>query len=339
MITAITTNIGAAKIFVQPDMGYDILTATIKYLGGGIQIVFFLMSTISFFFLFKAIKLYAALPSTTLLIYFSFIFFILDMSGMRQAVAVAICLYSVHFITDKKFNMYVLCVFLATLFHWSSILLLPLYWILGKRYNVFLVLSTVLISLTLFLLHVKWLSSVIIFLLPYLTANAKLIEKMVIYTSDKSFAGGWETNVTVLFNVFSSLVLLIILMWKKKVLGQKFRYFQVFFNLYFFQLVLYFSISELSEIAERLRLFFLVSNVILLPYLIVTITERRMKALMALCIILYCFANCRAYVLDRPATIAYHPYQNYLIYKGAGLESTGYIRLKEHYREFAKNNR
>ncbi len=338
-ISAITTNVGRMKIFQQPDLGYDILTSIIKELGGGIQLVFFIMSAISSYFLYKSLRIYSRYPAITLVVYFCLIFFTLDMSGMRQGVALTIFLYATQFIEKKNFGKYLFFVVLATLFHWSSVLLIPLYPLVRKSYSTVFILFLVLISLIVFFLHIKWLSSVIIFILPYFTANAKLIEKMVVYTSDKSFTGGWDLNFTILFNVFSSLIILLLLLWRRRELETRFFYFRIFFNIYFFQLVLYFSISELSEIAERLRLFFLIANVILIPYLLLLFDRRIQRGLFTCFILIYSFINCRAYILERPATIAHHPYQNYVVYKTLGLESSGYRRLKEHYRIFAKNNR
>ena len=49
------------------------------------------------------------------------------LSGLRQALAMSICLFAVEFIKNKKIVWYILIVFLATLFHKSAFLFFPVY--------------------------------------------------------------------------------------------------------------------------------------------------------------------------------------------------------------------
>ena len=53
-------------------------------------------------------------------------------NGIRQALAVSIFLFSYQFIKNRKILPYVLCVFLATFFHASAVLLFPLYFFVHK---------------------------------------------------------------------------------------------------------------------------------------------------------------------------------------------------------------
>jgi len=63
-----------------------------------------------------------------------FIFFM--MNGMRQAIAVMIFSLSIKYIRNKNPVKYCLVIFLAFLFHYSAILLLPLYFIIQKLVNI-----------------------------------------------------------------------------------------------------------------------------------------------------------------------------------------------------------
>jgi hypothetical protein len=82
---------------------------------------------------------------TYLLVYFSFIkysknvglsmiiyiglFYLISFSIIRQALAIAICLFSYRYLQGKSFFKYSLCVLFAVLFHYSAIVLLFIYYI------------------------------------------------------------------------------------------------------------------------------------------------------------------------------------------------------------------
>lgn len=52
---------------------------------------------------------------------------------MRNLIAIAIFLISIKYIHEKKIWKYLACILLASSFHFSAIILFPLYWVLDKR--------------------------------------------------------------------------------------------------------------------------------------------------------------------------------------------------------------
>ena len=56
-------------------------------------------------------------------------FMLIHLSAMRQSIAIMIFMYSLNFIIEKKLVRYLLCILMASIFHYSAILLLPLYFI------------------------------------------------------------------------------------------------------------------------------------------------------------------------------------------------------------------
>ena len=101
-IDEITNSLGKDLIFSSPDYGYCLLISIVKYFGGSIQTVFFIVSFITYLFLYKAISFFSVEKSTSLLIYFSLLFFVLDMSGLRQSLALSIFFYSIKYIYNKN---------------------------------------------------------------------------------------------------------------------------------------------------------------------------------------------------------------------------------------------
>jgi len=92
-----------------------------------------------------AVFLYVFTPSMMLI----------QSSAMRQSVAISIFLLSINYIYKKDFLRYALLIFLATLFHFSAIILLPVYLLSMLRFktNTPIAIGVFLLFLTLFLLQ------------------------------------------------------------------------------------------------------------------------------------------------------------------------------------------
>lgn len=67
-------------------------------------------------------------PLLSLLLFVATIFF-QEGNLIRQMMSIAIFLYSTKYIAGKDMKKYLVCVFLACMFHASSIVLLPIYWV------------------------------------------------------------------------------------------------------------------------------------------------------------------------------------------------------------------
>lgn len=109
------------------ELGYFYLNKIISATGLSYEWMFFTVAFISWYFFFKSIS-QNLLP---ILILFIFLdeFFFWGMNGVRQFMAISIWVYSIQYIINKKFLNYILLIILASMFHVSVIILLPLYFI------------------------------------------------------------------------------------------------------------------------------------------------------------------------------------------------------------------
>ena len=64
-------------------------------------------------------------------------FFFFMFTGVRQCLAISICLFSYKYCQDRKLFRFLLCMVLAYFFHKSSILFLPVYWIAGRKVSIY----------------------------------------------------------------------------------------------------------------------------------------------------------------------------------------------------------
>lgn len=77
--------------------------------------------TISFFFLMLFIRKFSYFKVVAILVYFSDLYFYLNLSGMRQGIALSIALFSVVFVYKKQFVFFFFTIAVACLFHKTAI--------------------------------------------------------------------------------------------------------------------------------------------------------------------------------------------------------------------------
>ncbi|MDV3429594.1 MAG: EpsG family protein [Bacillota bacterium] len=67
--------------------------------------------------------------------FFLFIYFPSSFNILRQYIAVAVTFYALKFVFDKNLYKYIICVFIAFLFHKSAFIALPIYFLWDKKSN------------------------------------------------------------------------------------------------------------------------------------------------------------------------------------------------------------
>ena len=318
---------GRSAIFSTIDYGYALFNSITKYLGGSIQTVFFIMSFFTSLLLYKGLKTYMKFDTISLLVYFSLLFFILDMSGIRQGLALSIFFYSIRYIYERKFVKYLLLILFAASFHWSAYFLIPIYFILTRYYSSLRVVIFFLVAIVIFVLNIHWLELLITKLFPSVE-NAILSARLLSYTTN-TYAASREFNRGTLISIIFYIFTFAFALYYRKALENRFKYFNVFFNIYLCQIFTFFCMYEFVEMADRLRLYFLIANLIILPSFIYLFHIKTERLVCFIYIFLFSLFSCQPWILSSPMTIAYSPYQNYLVYKIFGVKSTGYERLQK----------
>ena len=114
------------------EYGYRLYNKLISYIGNSDQVITIANSILIIFLLSALIKKKSLYPLLSIWLYITLGIFQTQMNMSRNAIGILICYLSFDFIRERKLVKYILCVVLATLFHSSSILFLPFYWIAGK---------------------------------------------------------------------------------------------------------------------------------------------------------------------------------------------------------------
>ena len=119
------------------EWGYFGLVKLCHQIGGNAQLVFLIFSIATVFFVYRYIEYFS---KDVELSWFIFVcigpYYLSTFNGMRQWLAIAIFAYSLRYVQEKRFWHYAFLNCISGLFHFSSFLLLPLYFILkSKKFN------------------------------------------------------------------------------------------------------------------------------------------------------------------------------------------------------------
>lgn len=313
------------------EVGYKLLCSICKIVSDNVQFLFFIIALFISTSLFRIIPCYSPLPQMSILVYFGILYFSLDMNVLRQGIAVMIMFYAYRYIESKNFwSLFCVAVF-ASLFHSSALIMIPVYFLLKRTYsNKTLIVLFIIFNAILFL-QIKWLSPILELLLGY-ALDPVIAARITTYLTNEAYAVGRGITFGSVVNV---LLFVLLIMNRKRLLT--YQYFNLFLNLFMMYLFIYCCMSELVEVGNRLKFYFMMSFTVLLPMLADSLKIRSNKVIVYLGICAFSFMYARDVLLDRPNGIAFNPYQNYIIYSITNKPSDGLERLRKNDEELLKS--
>lgn len=311
--------------------GFVLLCSGIKALGGNVQHLFFVVTTINITLIATASYRYTKYPLVALMCYFGILYMQLEMIYIRQATAVALCFFALQYLGEKKVWKYMAFIFLACLFHRVAVLMVPLYFVLDRKFPTWMYLTVIGVGAALMLIGIPWIKSIFLAVAGMLGEN--YAEKADMYAEESVFAVSRKLSIGFLLNI---LILIVVMYFHKQIDAMKNG--TIMLNMFFLSLVLYYYCYELVEVSNRTRFFFFIGIIILLPMILelLPLFMQRFAALVV--IVLYCFSFSRAVFLEKPWAAAYNPYQNYIEFKMHPRPSTGKQRAQQSH-EFFRGSR
>ena len=315
----------------QTEEGFSLLCAFVKSLGGTIQHLFFVVTFINITLITCALHKYTKYPVVALLCYYGILYFNLEIIYIRQATAVAFCFFALQYLRSHEIWKYLLVILIACSFHRVAALMIPLYFFLDRQLPVWLYLTVIGVGAMLMLAGIPWIQTIFLTVAGWLGEN--YAEKAEMYTEEAMFAVSRGLSLGFVLN----LAMIIILMFFKEKID-RLPYGTIMLNMFALSLVLYYYCFELVEVSNRVRLFFLIGIIALLP-MVLEVLPLFLERLAGLVIItLYCFSFSRMIFLEFPQAVAYNPYQNYIEYKIHPRPSSGKQRLEKSH-EFFRSDR
>lgn len=135
------------------DTGYVLINKLVVALGLDFQFVYVFVSLIGYGLLFFCISKYSNNFAISIVLFFSIgYFYLLGLNQIRQFIALMIVFYALSQIPNGKFLTYTVLVGIATLFHFTAIIMLPFFFILKLKPKLshYLVLILILLPFNLF---------------------------------------------------------------------------------------------------------------------------------------------------------------------------------------------
>lgn len=125
--------------YVYMEKGYQFLMKICNILGLSSRLFFFIVNLIILAPLWLFLKKYSVNPFMSLFLYICFQFFAFSMTGLRQAMAMSLCLVAFIFAMKdgkKNFFYYLIFVALASSIHTSALIYIPTYFLMRIRVSI-----------------------------------------------------------------------------------------------------------------------------------------------------------------------------------------------------------
>lgn len=269
------------KIF---EIGYVLIDFLVHLVSNNYSVFLLLLSIITYLIYFKSILKYTSFPILTLLSFYCV--FIGYMGMNRQHLALGICLLSFKYIGRRNFKSFFLYVFIASLFHVTSILFLVTYF-LNRTFS-----KKTCLTLIFFAIGIHFCAPYIVntLVVPFLPQS--IVFKASIYLHNNStfsltgFIFGFGKRLLIFVMIYYSL---------SDSLRKKVTDIEIMLNIYFVSILIYIAFNNTIQVlVSRGNLFFgSLFEIFLIPALIETAT-RKSKFLMyflVLCLLMLTFSK------------------------------------------------
>ncbi len=207
-----------------------------------------------FFFLSASYRFKKLLP---LMLFFVITkgFYFWTLSGLRQSIAIMIFFYSIRYIIEKKIILYIGFILLASLFHLSILMMLPVYFIGKIKYNQKIVFILYIFSL--FIMSNDFLMKKMVVLAIYITKTISYLQvysNYIINNHMVTIKKSHGTNLGMLLTIMTVLFVL----YKSKEVIKRFPNLNVYYSMFSIYII-FNNIFWQNEIIARLLNYFYIT--------------------------------------------------------------------------------
>lgn len=209
-----------------------------------------------------AIKSLSPFWLLSLFVYFTHFFFLHEMTQIRAGVASGLLLLSLKFIYEQQLKKFVLLSTLAFLFHYSAIVIFPLYFLNTKKIKPLLIFCLIITAYCLNFFNTNFIR--LIEMIPIASLQYKISFHRQLVAISSSY------DQIKVFNVFQILHLfyISIFLWKAEILQEKNPYSILLIKLYAISICFLVIFSDIPTLAFRLSELIGIIEIILIPFLL-----------------------------------------------------------------------
>lgn len=257
-----------------PEFIYWLINYVINQLSLQFYVVTLLMASIITYYIYKGLRIRNVNANYILLSILLFIssIWLSSFNITRQCVAVAIFFYASYFIKEKKLFKYLIYILIASGFHISALILLPLYWLFSKPIGIerYLVYLTLAYGIVISNIGPKLLNLIVVYFPMY----KRYVSSQQIFNKNTNIF-----SIVVLIQVVCSIVILYL--YKKNVEDNYIK------EANFYLIGNIFNILAMSSyLYNRIGIYFVVFQIFFLPYIVSKIKDTRERLLMGIVIII-----------------------------------------------------
>jgi hypothetical protein len=284
---------------------FKLYSSCIKAFSGNYIWLNFISSVLTFSILASFFSKASPYPVLSLYLYFCTVALLGDMTIVRQMIAVSIFIYSLKFIVNQNLYKYLFCCFVAIMFHYSAIILVPFYWLnqyfSKAKFYIPLILASALVSL--------FFTNTIVVILDFLLSGFSWGFAITFKLKQYLFEAG-ETSVNIGIGSLERIIILIfIIKYHKEIIRKYPVYGKLIISLCIMNIFLSVLFLNFNVFYLRFRYYFIFSNSIIYVYMFTLFRQRlllmgTLYVYGLLWVSLVIFSNANQYL----------PYTNYIEY-------------------------
>lgn len=256
------------------EYGFYYLSVLLKSIWDNVDFYFWCISCLTITFLVKSLRKYCLYPLLGFCVYYSRFLMLRDMNQIRQALAVMIVIYGLHYLIIQKRKIFIFLLFVSTMIHYSSFIILPFAWLYDKKVT---------------LKHCIW---VLVLSGIFGVVGGMLIKSVLVATGNVIILTYVNTENLGIANpvIFFQVILCFLFFYYEPLLHEKQKGYYVIRNAYLYSVVLLLLTCNLGEVGGRLATIFATCEIFIIPALTLAVKPRFCGYFISLMVCIFLFA-------------------------------------------------
>lgn len=230
------------------EYGYNILAFAVKFIFPNYSLFLVIHALIYYLLIFKSFNRYSPYFYLTLLLFYTLTMGM--MGSNRQLIALAICIYAIRFIVEKRPISFFILIAVAISFH-TTAFIFAIYYFLDRdlRPRTFFI-----ILISSFIIGMSQLPFLLFSFIGNISGG-NIATKIIFYAADAKYS--LTENKLTIIGLFKRLILLSIFYYNHKKINKKLPYYNILLNGYILGIVIYFLFADsLLILVNRGSLYF-----------------------------------------------------------------------------------